>query len=67
MDELKEQYNVTLKRYYNGCNYLTEHPNEWDKYIDKVLELLNKLNKTLEKIMQKQEVTENEILEGFAI
>ena len=61
MQKLKEIYNKTLQRYYNGCNYLTEHPNEWDKYEKSVLSLLDILNKILEKIP----ATEEEILNGF--
>jgi len=61
MQNLKEIYNNTLERYYKGCNYLTEHPNEWDKYEKVVLGLLDNLNKILERIP----ATEEEILNGF--
>ena len=61
MQKLKEIYNKTLQRYYNGCNYLMENPNEWDKYEKIVLSLLNTLNKILEKVP----ATEEEILNGF--
>lgn len=61
MHKLKEIYNKTLQRYYNGCNYLMENPNEWDKYEKSVLSLLNTLNKILEKVP----ATEEEILNGF--
>lgn len=61
MPKLKELYNKTLQRYYNGCNYLMENPNEWDKYEKSVLSLLNTLNKILEKVP----ATEEEILNGF--
>lgn len=60
MQNLKELYNQTLQRYYNGCNYIEEHQEY--KYIPVVQELLNKLNKILEKIPQ---ATEEEILNGF--
>jgi len=59
---MKETYNKILQRYYNGCNYISEHLEETDKYLPKVLELLEKLNKILEKI---PEATEEEILYGF--
>lgn len=61
MQKLKEIYNKTLQRYYNGCNYLMENPNEWNKYEKSVLSLLNTLNKILEKVP----ATEEEILNGF--
>ena len=59
---MKKTYNKILQRYYNGCNYISEHLEETDKYLPKVLELLEKLNKILEKI---PEATEEEILYGF--
>ncbi len=62
MQRLKETYNQTLQRYYNGCNYIEEHLEETDKYLPKVLELLDKLNKILEKIPN---ATKEEILNGF--
>lgn len=61
MQKLKELYNKTLKRYYDGCNYIEEHVDETDKYLPAVLELLNNLNKILERIP----ATEEEILNGF--
>ena len=59
---MKELYNKILQRYYNGCNYIEEHLEETDKYLPKVLELLDKLNKILEKIPN---ATKEEILNGF--
>lgn len=59
--DLKQTYNKLLQRYYNGCNYIEEHLDESDKYLPKVLEILDKLNQILEQIP----ATEEEILNGF--
>lgn len=64
--QLKWEYNNTLNRYYNGCNYIEEHTEE-NKYIPAVLELLNKVKVLLKKIQEKQIVTEEEILGGFKL
>ncbi len=62
MRNLKHQYNNILQRYYNGCNYIEEHMEESEKYLPKVLELLDRLNKILKQIPK---ATEEEILNGF--
>lgn len=62
MPNLKQEYNKTLERYYNGCNYIEEHPNEINKYLTVVENLLNKLNLILEKIPN---ITDEEVLNGF--
>ena len=67
MYQLKWEYNNTLNRYYNGCNYIEEHIEEESKYLPVVLELLNKINILLKKIQEKQTVTEDEILGGFEL
>ena len=61
MQNLKELYNKTLQRYYNGCNYIEEHIQEADKYLPEVLKLLDTLNQILERIS----ASEEEILNGF--
>lgn len=61
MDKLKELYNKTLQRYYNGCNYIEKHIQEADKYLPEVLKLLDTLNQILKRIP----ATEEEILNGF--
>lgn len=65
--QLKWEYNHTLSRYYNGCNYIEEHLEEADKYLPVVLELLGKINNLLEKIQKKQLISEAEILGGFEL
>lgn len=62
--ELKQAYNKVLQRFYNGCNYIEEHPEETDKYYPKVLELKNTMDRILEKLSNS---TEEEILNGFKI
>lgn len=62
MEKLKQEYNKTLKRYYNGCNYIEEHIEEVDKYLPTIEELLNKLNLIIKRIPG---ITEEEILNGF--
>ena len=64
MDKLKQIYNKTLQRYYNGCNYIEEHIDECDKYLSTVLKLLDVLNQILKRIPN---ATEEEILNGFKI
>ena len=63
MVNLKKEYNHLLQRYYKGCNYIEEHIEEKDKYLPKVLELLDTLNQILKRIP----ATEEEILNGFKI
>lgn len=65
--QLKWEYNHTLNRYYNGCNYVEEHSEEADKYLPVVLELLEKINNLLEQIQKKQLISEGEILGGFEL
>lgn len=62
MQKIKEIYNKTLQRYYNGCNYIEEHLEECDKYLPEVMKLLNTLNEVLVRIPN---ATEGEILNGF--
>ena len=61
MQKIKELYNTTLQRYYNGCNYIEEHIEEVDKYLPNVMKFLDTLNQILKRIP----ATEEEILNGF--
>lgn len=67
LNKLKMEYNYNLNRLYNGCNYIDEHPEECDKYIDEVQKIYKKTNEILEEIMKYQEVNANETLGGFKI
>lgn len=65
---LKLKYNELLKRYYNGCNYVIQNPNDFSKYISTIMEIKKQLEKTImliEKAFGK--ATEDEILNGFII
>ncbi len=67
MEKLKKQYNYLLNRYYNGCNYIEENPDQFNKYINKIMDFKKELENILEKIQNEQKVSEEEILGGFKI
>ena len=67
MQEQKMNYNYILNRYYNGCNYIEAHPDEFDKYIDKVMDFKRKLEEIITEIEKEQVVAQNEVLGGFEI
>ena len=62
MEEYKEKYNYLLQRYYNGCKFLEEHPEQENKYLDLLLNILNDLNIIL---IENNITDENIILNGF--
>lgn len=62
MESYKIEYNRLLERYYNGCEYLKHNPDEVDKYLNLLLNILNKLNI----IIAENDVTDEKIiLNGF--
>lgn len=63
----KELYNHSLARYYNGCNYLMTHSNEADKWLNLLNSILEDMNIYLVEIGKMQEITNDEILNGFKI
>lgn len=67
LNELKMDYNFNLNRFYNGCNYLDEHPEDCDKYLNELFKVYNKVNELIEEIEKYQKVTSDEVLGGFAI
>ncbi len=67
MEKLKKQYNYLLNRYYNGCNYIEENPDQFNKYINKIMDFKEELENILEKIQNEQKVSEEEILGGFKV
>ena len=64
---IKQKYNYILNRYYNGCNYVEAYPEEFNKYIDKVMQFKTELEKLIKIIEKKQRISEEEILGGFKI
>jgi len=64
INELKFNYNYLLNRYNKGCDYLSEHRSEIDKWLPKLLQIQENLSLTLDEIM-KYEKVDKEILEGF--
>ena len=64
MQKLKQEYNKTLQRYYNGSKYLEENRKEIDKYMPVLIELRDKLVEILKQIPS---ATTEEILNGFNI
>lgn len=65
--ELEWQYNYNLNRYYNGCNYISEHLKEADKYQPELINIIENIDLLLEEIMKYKKVTKEEILNGFEI
>ena len=67
LEELKMDYNFNLNRLYNGCNYLDEHPEDCDKYLNELFKVYNKVDVIIRQIEKSQEVTSDEVLGGFEI
>ena len=67
IQELKMQYNYLLNRYYNGCNYVEVNPDQFNKYIEKIMDFKKELEEILIEIEKQYKVTEDEILGGFEI
>lgn len=67
LNDLKWNYNYNLNRFYKGCSYCEKHKKEADKWLPQLLDILDNINSLLDEIMQNQEVTEEEILNGFKI
>ncbi len=67
LEELKMDYNFNLNRLYNGCNYLDEHPEDCDKYLNELFKVYNKVDVIIRQIEKYQKVTSDEVLGGFEI
>jgi len=67
INELKFNYNYLLNRYNKGCDYLSEHRSEIDKWLPKLLQIQENLSLTLDEIMKYEKVDkemEKYMLEG---
>lgn len=62
MDNYKIVYNKLLKRYYDGCNYINNHIDRYDFYINELMKIFNELN---EISIRHPEMTKDELLNGF--
>ena len=67
LNELKMDYNFNLNRLYNGCNYLDEHPEDCDKYLNELFKVYNKVDVIIRQIEKYQKVSSDEVLGGFEI
>lgn len=63
----KEMYNHLLKRYQDGINYITDHPEKADDYTENINEIQSVAEFFLKEIMRKQNVSKEEVLGGFKI
>ena len=62
MESYKQEYNYLLKRYYKGCNYIKDNPQESEKLMPELLKILDKMNI----ILEENNINNNDIiLNGF--
>lgn len=47
MEEYKQRYNYLLNKYYNGCEYVKNHPETFEKYLPNLLTFLQEINKII--------------------
>lgn len=62
MEQYKQEYNELLTRYYNGCDYIKNHIDKADKYMDELLKILSRIYKIVD---NHPEMTKEEISNGF--
>lgn len=62
MESYREEYNTLLKRYYKGCDYISNHLEESEKLMPELLKILDKMNIIL---AEYPSASEEEILNGF--
>lgn len=64
LDNLKQQYNSLLVRYYKGCTYILEN-NVTEKEYKLLFDIKQALENILNKIEKQYTPTSDEILSGF--
>lgn len=69
MEELKKKYNYTLKRFGNGCKYLSQNPSEISKYIPELITIVKDLGIIIDMFAEQYQyvMTDKEIERGFII
>ena len=66
LDNLKQQYNSLLVRYYKGCTYILEN-NVTEKEYKLLLDIKKSLENILSEIEKQYNPTSDEILSGFKL
>lgn len=66
LDNLKQQYNSLLVRYYKGCTYILEN-NVTEKEYKLLIDIKKSLENTLSEIEKQYNPTSDEILSGFKL
>ena len=67
ISELKKRYNELLSRLRKGCIYLENNRQDIDKYISEIEKIQNEMEKITNKIMEKEEMSKEQIIKGFDI
>ena len=67
ISELKKRYNELLSRLRKGCIYLENNRQDIDKYIPEIEKIQNEMEKITNKIMEKEEMSNEQIINGFDI
>lgn len=67
MNEIKKKYNHTLKRFENGCKYLSKNPSEISKYVPEMINIVKDLGIMIDILAERYfyVMTDVEIRQGF--
>ncbi len=63
MQEYKITYNKLLRRYNNGIAYISENPNEREKWFPEI----QKIMQDLDNLVKKYSIPDENILTGFEV